>query len=56
MGARLGVWKRKKGALANGKTRGRRRRAGTCRGGPDTKNRGGEEATDRWGLVTVLAV
>jgi hypothetical protein len=56
MGARLGVWKRKKGGLANGKTRGRWRWAGTCPGGPDTKNRGGEEATDRWGPVTVLAV
>jgi hypothetical protein len=51
MGAQLGMWKRKKGGLAAGKARGRRRRAvlGGRAGGPDGENRGGREAADRWG-------
>jgi hypothetical protein len=42
MGARLGVWKRKKGGLAAGKARGRRRRAvlGGRAGGPDGEKQG----------------
>jgi hypothetical protein len=54
MGAWLGVWKRKKGGPAVGKARGQRRRAHA--GGPDGGNRGGREAADRWGPVTVLAI
>jgi hypothetical protein len=30
--------------------------AGGVRRGPDGKNRGGREATDRWGPITVLAI
>jgi hypothetical protein len=47
------------GGLAVDKARDRRRRAvsgGRARGVRTGKNRGGREATDRWGPVTVLAI
>jgi hypothetical protein len=43
------------GSLAAEKARGWRRRA-VCAGVRTGKNRGGREATDRWGPITVLAI
>jgi hypothetical protein len=53
MGAWLDAWKRKKEARQPAEAGG----VGRARaGGPDGENRGGGEATDRWVLVTLLAI